>query len=87
MNARALLVVVRDVVTLAVGAGGTIHEEFYTTSERPVLIALYGACLAGLALANGRKLVQSLASVVTAEREDGAPTVKSGTSERSSSSP
>jgi hypothetical protein len=69
MNVRELLVVVRDVSTLTLGLAGVIHEEFYTSRERPVLIGLYAACLAGLAYAKGRKLVQVL-SRMSAEEDD-----------------
>lgn len=92
MDARGVLVILRDIVTLAIGVGGTIHEEFYTTSERPVLIGLYAACLIGVATANARKLVQTLSSMT---KDDDQPerkprgevgagsTTDSGTSPRS----
>lgn len=76
MDARGVLVILRDVVTLAIGVGGVIHEEFYTTSERPVLIGLYAACLIGVATANARKLVQTLSSMVP--KDDDQPERKSG---------
>jgi hypothetical protein len=69
MDVRPLLVVVRDVSTLALGLAGVIHEEFYTSSQRPALIGLYGVLLLGLAYVKGRKLVQVL-SRLAAEDED-----------------
>ncbi len=66
MNVRELLVIVRDVSILTLGLAGVIHEEFYTSEERPVLIGLYAACLAGLASVKGRALVRALAKMESA---------------------
>lgn len=84
MDVRGLLVIVRDVATLALGVGGVIHEEFYTTTERPVLLGLYAACLVGLATVQGRKLVRALSRMAA---EDDDQTSTSPTSGQQPSSP
>lgn len=70
MNTRGLLVVVRDVLLLALGTAGIVHEEFYTTAERPVLIMFYGACLGLLALAKGIQLKRILSKLAETAGED-----------------
>lgn len=76
MNVRELLAIVRDVSILTLGLAGVIHEEFYTSEERPVLIGLYAACLAGLATVKGRQLVQALSRMA----DDGDSTTEPDTS-------
>lgn len=70
MDARTILAITRDVVTTGIGVAGVIHEEWYTTSERPFLLALYAGCLVGVATVNGSKLMRALArSAAEAEAE------------------
>lgn len=67
MDVRTLLAVARDLVTTSIGVAGVIHEEWYTTSERPFLLALYAGCLVGVATVNGQKLIKTLARTAAAE--------------------
>lgn len=70
MDVRTLLAVARDLVTTSIGVAGVIHEEWYTSSERPFLLALYAGCLVGVATVNGQKLIKTLARTAAAAEAD-----------------
>lgn len=87
MDVRTLLAVGRDLVVMTLGVAGVIHEEWYTSSERPFLLALYAGCLVGVATVNGQKLIKVLSRAAAEADSTTHPPISSPSSPPAADSP